>query len=74
MPAWPRSVFGELPKPQSNEWENRAFWEAYFSNFIEGTKFTVEEARVIVYDPEAAKVLEKNAPMTLMTSPSKPIG
>jgi len=28
---------------------NRAFWEAYFSNYIEGTKFTVEEAQAIVY-------------------------
>ena len=65
--------FLELPRPQSNELENRAFWEAYFSNFIEGTKFTVEEARVIVYDREAAKALEKNAPTTLMTS-SKPTG
>ena len=54
--------FLELPKPQSNELENRAFWEAYFSNFIEGTKFTVEEARVIVYDPQAAKTLESKRP------------
>jgi len=54
--------FKELPKPPSNEFENRAFWEAYFSNFIEGTKFSVEEARVIVYDREAAKALEKKRP------------
>ena len=54
--------FLELPWPQLNELENRAFWEAYFSNFIEGTKFTVEEARVIVYDREAAKALEKKRP------------
>jgi hypothetical protein len=51
--------FVELPRPPANELENRAFWEAYFSNFIEGTKFTVEEARVIVYDREGAKALEK---------------
>jgi Fic family protein len=54
--------FVELPKPHSNELENRAFWEAYFSNFIEGTKFTVEEARLIVYDREAAKALEQKRP------------
>lgn len=54
--------FVELPRPLSNELENRAFWEAYFSNFIEGTKFTVEEARVIVYDREAAKALESKRP------------
>ena len=52
----------ELPRPPANELENRAFWEAYFSNFIEGTKFTVEEARVIVYDREAAKALERKRP------------
>jgi hypothetical protein len=27
-----------------------AFYEAYFSNFIEGTEFTIEEAREIVFD------------------------
>ena len=27
-----------------------AFYEAYFSNFIEGTEFTLEEAREIVFD------------------------
>ena len=54
--------FVESPRPPANELENRAFWEAYFSNFIEGTKFTVEEARVIVYDREAAKALERKRP------------
>lgn len=29
---------------------NLSFFEAYFSNFIEGTEFTVEEAREIVFD------------------------
>ena len=29
---------------------NLAFYEAYFSNFIEGTKFSVDEAREIVFD------------------------
>lgn len=28
----------------------QAFYEAYFSNYIEGTRFTVEEARALVYD------------------------
>ena len=28
----------------------QAFWEAYFSNYIEGTTFTVEEAKSIVFD------------------------
>lgn len=30
--------------------ENFSFFEAYFSNFIEGTEFTVEEAESIVFD------------------------
>lgn len=54
--------FMELPTPPLADLDNRAFWEAYFSNFIEGTKFTVEEARVIVYDATAAKALEKRRP------------
>jgi hypothetical protein len=29
---------------------NQAFYEAYFSNFIEGTEFAVEEARKIVFE------------------------
>jgi fido (protein-threonine AMPylation protein) len=29
---------------------NQAFFEAYFSNFIEGTEFAVDEARAIVFD------------------------
>ena len=32
--------------------ETLPFWEAYFSNFIEGTEFTVEEAIAIVYRNE----------------------
>ncbi len=31
---------------------NQAFFEAYFSNFIEGTEFAVDEARAIVFDGE----------------------
>jgi len=54
--------FVELPRPPAPEFDNRSFWEAYFSNFIEGTKFTVEEARAIVYDPQAAKALELGRP------------
>jgi len=36
--------------PLSNDsWRNRAFFEAYFSNYIEGTEFEVGEARDIVF-------------------------
>ncbi|NND31001.1 MAG: Fic family protein, partial [Saprospiraceae bacterium] len=30
-------------------YRNMAFWESYFSNFIEGTRFVVEEAEAIIY-------------------------
>lgn len=54
--------FRALPGPPESETDNRAFWEAYFSNFIEGTKFTVEEAQMLVYDSEAARLLEADRP------------
>jgi hypothetical protein len=31
-------------------WLNLSFYEAYFSNFIEGTEFDVEEAKKIIFD------------------------
>lgn len=55
-------AFADLPRPPITEFDNRAFWESYFSNFIEGTKFTVDEARVIVYDQDPAKSLEQRRP------------
>jgi len=54
--------FVELPRPPAAEFDHRAFWEAYFSNFIEGTKFTVEEAQVIVYSPDPARAIEVRRP------------
>lgn len=36
--------------PMSPAYAVQAFYEAYFSNYIEGTTFTVEEARSIVYE------------------------
>ncbi len=33
-----------------DEWAIQCFFEAYFSNYIEGTIFTVEEAQAIVFD------------------------
>ncbi len=38
--------------PGSPEFAVQAFYEAYFSNYIEGTTFTIGEARSIVYDRE----------------------
>lgn len=54
--------FRELPAPPSREFDNRAFWEGYFSNFIEGTKFTVEEAQAIVYNGSAAQAINHRRP------------
>ncbi len=36
--------------PPANRWEWLAFFEAYFSNFIEGTEFGVDEARRIAVE------------------------
>jgi Fic/DOC family len=38
------------PAPRGTARENFAFFEAYFSNYIEGTTFTVAEAESIVFD------------------------
>lgn len=54
--------FVELPRPPAPEFDLRAFWESYFSNFIEGTRFTVDEARVIVYEQDPGKALEQKRP------------
>lgn len=37
------------PAPRGRAMENFAFFESYFSNFIEGTEFTVQEAEDIVF-------------------------
>ena len=42
--------FPPLPERPPGERRLHAFWEAYFSNYIEGTVFTVQEAREIVFD------------------------
>jgi hypothetical protein len=55
-------TFVELPASPVVELENRAFWESYFSNYIEGTEFSVEEAQEIVKETDTAKALEHNRP------------
>ena len=54
--------FSELAAPPVAELENRAFWESYFSNYIEGTEFSVEEAQEIVNETDTAKALKRNRP------------
>ena len=47
-----REVFAAIadPAPAGPARENFAFFESYFSNYIEGTTFTVAEAESIVFD------------------------
>lgn len=42
--------FSRICKMTDLEWQNLSFFEAYFSNFIEGTEFGVEEAKEIAFD------------------------
>jgi hypothetical protein len=44
-----------------------AFWEAYFSNYIEGTVFTIQEAREIVFDRKLPAARPKDAHDILST-------
>ena len=37
-------------KYNSSSWRNLSFFESYFSNFIEGTEFEIEEAEQIVFE------------------------
>ncbi|MDO8958852.1 MAG: Fic family protein [Rhodocyclaceae bacterium] len=53
-----QQVFTPVPavKLEAEGWRNFAFLESYFSNFIEGTEFEVEEARAIALE---GKIVEK---------------
>lgn len=57
-----QELFPEQKAPPIEEHSNRAFWEAYFSNYIEGTKFSVEEAQELVNQTTGAANLELNRP------------
>ena len=46
---WPSTVRSE-PHPSGTGFRNAAFIDAYFSNYIEGTEFGVDEAREIVFE------------------------
>ena len=43
------------PSKTKDQLENLAFFEAYFSNFIEGTEFEVNEAHQIIFDGKIPK-------------------
>lgn len=50
MAALNRHEFENMPEPNETEaaYQNFAFFESYFSNYIEGTEFEVEDARQII--------------------------
>jgi hypothetical protein len=64
-------LFGELrtrPLPEIRDAgrapdhaRNKAFFEAYFSNYIEGTRFEIEEAEEIVFDHKVPTKRPKDA-------------
>ena len=51
-----RGVFPSRPDPNvsSKAFENCAFFESYFSNYIEGTKFKIAEAHTIIQSGQPA--------------------
>jgi hypothetical protein len=49
------------PALSTDAWRNRAFFEAYFSNYIEGTEFEVEEAREIVFQQKVPEARSQDA-------------
>ena len=60
-------TFAPLPERPTAERRLHAFWEAYFSNYIEGTVFTVQEAREIVFDHKMPVARPKDAHDILST-------
>lgn len=49
------------PLLSTDGWRNQAFFEAYFSNYIEGTEFEVDEARDIVFQQKVHETRPKDA-------------
>ncbi len=54
-----RSLSDEYSAPE--HFRNKAFFEAYFSNYIEGTTFEIEEAEEIVFEGKIPKNRPKDA-------------
>jgi hypothetical protein len=55
--------FGVLPESNitTSAFRNFALWEAYFSNFIEGTRFAVEEAKQIIETGKPIKARDEDS-------------
>ncbi len=60
-------TFPSLSERPPDERRLHAFWESYFSNYIEGTVFTVQEAREIVFDHKLPPARPKDAHDILST-------
>jgi hypothetical protein len=60
-------TFAPLPERPAAERRLHAFWEAYFSNYIEGTIFTIQEAREIIFDHKMPVARPKDAHDILFT-------
>jgi hypothetical protein len=61
--ALQKDEFQEMPEPNTSlkSFRNFAFYEAYFSNYIEGTKFAVEEAKEIINTGEPMKARDEDS-------------
>jgi len=61
--ALQKQEFQDIPEPNTTlkAFRNFAFYEAYFSNYIEGTKFAVEEARQIITTGEPMKARDEDS-------------
>ena len=47
---WPTKNIPDPKMKNPEHFRNKAFYESYFSNYIEGTEFEIEEAEEIVFD------------------------
>lgn len=47
---WPTKNTPDVKMKKPEHFRNKAFFESYFSNYIEGTEFEIEEAEEIVFD------------------------
>lgn len=56
----PMPAIGDVA-PKGNSLVNFAFLESYFSNFIEGTEFEIEEARQIVLEGKISELRPKDS-------------
>lgn len=61
--ALQQDTFPSVPDTNvtTTAFRNFAFWEAYFSNFIEGTKFAIDEAKQIIETGEPMRARDEDS-------------